>query len=419
MIQVHDQRLSILNMEIDNNINLECIKKLYPQSFNILISDLIDTGMINKKEEQEGIYQFSYHHIQNVLAQDDESYHKWAIEYYKYKPEIKKEDKVEILFHKILSGTKGPLINDFLKLTEELEPTDYGFKRLIDVGEQIRSRFSSGSKLKAELLLKLGYIYGSLYRIDNSEECTREALSIYKKLLFRNKKSEYFLKNAIGLAFIGNIYSNIGKFEEAEKAYNDSLNNYYLLSRTNKGTNKDILANIARVHLNKGLLFSRAKKYEESAKEFEKTIHLYDSLDKKSSKNQLIIVHAYIGIGRLLIDSGKTEEGMSTLKSIYNQVTLSPGLKSSCLFGLARGFENQQSPREAAKYYLLAAANEFILFEKGSSVLQNIVNYLDKAINLGNGDGTIKCDAELLISAINKLQGKHIVIPQRAIFKQF
>ncbi len=145
-------------MEIDNNISLECIKRLYPQSFNKLIADLIDTGMLNKKEEQEGIYQFSYHHIQNVLAQDDENYHKWAIEYYKYKPEIKNEDKVEILFHRSLCGTKGPFINDFLKLTEELEPTDYGFKRLIDVGEQIRSRFSSGSKLKAELLLKLGYI---------------------------------------------------------------------------------------------------------------------------------------------------------------------------------------------------------------------------------------------------------------------
>jgi len=376
------KKLSILNKDVENNICAECIKNIDPKAFNKLIYGLIDTGMLKKKDGKEGIYQFSYSHIQNVLVQDDIRYHKWAIEYYKSKTSLANVDRVEILFHKSSVETKGDYIKEFIRLADELEATDYSFKRLIDVGEKLRSRLSRKSKSNAELMLRLAYIYGSLSWIENSKEVALEALKVYKNLFLRNKNLDYVLKMAIGLAFLGNIYSSIGLFVEAEKAYNDALDRY---SKIDISNNDGLLANVARIHLNKGLLFTKAEKYDDSANEFAKVIQQYDFLDKTHPKNQSIIVLAYIGIGRLLIENSRVEEGMNCLKYVGENTIMPPRSRSSYFYALAKGYEKQQNPQEAAKHYLSASANDFILFKKGANILNNVISFLENAKSLGEG----------------------------------
>ena len=104
---------------------------------------------------------------------------------------------------------------------------------------------------------------------------------------------------------------------------------------------------------------------------------------------------------------------MNILKDVNEKAIMSPDLRSVCFFGLGSGYEKQQNPQEAARNYLLASANEFIRFKRGSFVLHNVISSLEKAKRLG--EGTTKGDAELLSAAIYRLQGTHIAIPQGVI----
>jgi hypothetical protein len=138
--------LSVINSELESNLNRETIQRTYQDSdFDTTFAKLIDTCMLEKKPEYEGVYRFHYKHIQDAIKDNSKARHEWAIKYYENKVNKFRNnynDAVEILFHRVkLSQNLDLLIEDFLTLGEKLKPIHYGFKRLIDIGEQIKNAY--------------------------------------------------------------------------------------------------------------------------------------------------------------------------------------------------------------------------------------------------------------------------------------
>ena len=215
------KNLAVLNIDLESNIDREVIY----QSYNIddstnIFKELIDTGMLKKKKGKEGTYEFCYIHIQDALEDiaDSENHNK-AIKYYEKKKELigeKVDDAVEILYHKLKSYPPDNLVAEFLEIKSKIQPVHYGFKRLINVGEDLKVLVKE--KNKSYILGALGILYQNLWRFEEAETAYQEALEIYKELAEKNPEAYKpdFAKTQNNL---GNIYSDLRRFEEAETAY--------------------------------------------------------------------------------------------------------------------------------------------------------------------------------------------------------
>lgn len=99
------KNLSVLNTEIETNIDCESVKSSYklPNVENIF-RELLDTGLMKEKEGKVGIYEFTFLQIQEVLVLfTNEIHNENALNYYENKFKRFKEDlfdKIEVLFHK-------------------------------------------------------------------------------------------------------------------------------------------------------------------------------------------------------------------------------------------------------------------------------------------------------------------------------
>lgn len=96
------RRMSIINPELESNINVSAVRVLLGKGSDSLINELLDTGMLYKKKEHNYSYVFSYKHIQDILQDDKKYLHKWALNYYSCKPSVLGEgyiDQIESLYH--------------------------------------------------------------------------------------------------------------------------------------------------------------------------------------------------------------------------------------------------------------------------------------------------------------------------------
>jgi len=61
------KNISMLNVNLDNNIERESVEESFDiDNINECFNELITTGMLKKKEGKEGIYKFSYKHVQDA-----------------------------------------------------------------------------------------------------------------------------------------------------------------------------------------------------------------------------------------------------------------------------------------------------------------------------------------------------------------
>ena len=226
------KNLSLINTELKNNLHGKTIEKTFEKAneksnkeihekanekydFNKIFSELIDAGMLEKKrgeedeaEDKEGIYQYTYHHIKEAIADEsNKKAQRWAVLYYNNKKDAFgkcNDDLVEVLFHRSISDPGAELISDFLQLKEELKPVHYGHKRLIDVGEILKTHFKE--EYKAPILGTLANLYSNLRRFTEAEGAYKEALEIYKKLA--EKSPDAYLpdvattQNNLGILYI-------------------------------------------------------------------------------------------------------------------------------------------------------------------------------------------------------------------------
>jgi hypothetical protein len=131
------RRLSVINTELESNIDKGVIGVLLGNSSDLLLNELIDTGMLNKRRKHENVYVFSYKHIQDIMREDKKDFHRWALDYYSNKPSVFSEghaDQIESLFHQSKIKPKEDLILAPFDLCSRIKPGQYGFRRLVDIG---------------------------------------------------------------------------------------------------------------------------------------------------------------------------------------------------------------------------------------------------------------------------------------------
>jgi len=283
------KNLSVINTDLDDNIDKDTAEETYKTgSKNLFFNELINTGMLKKKEGKEGTYQFVFKHIQEAIKEEtDENNHETAIKYYKNKRDKFGEnidDAVEIFFHQSKLKLSKKLVNQFIELGGKILPTNYGFKRLVDIGEDLKNYFKNNSK--AEILNKLGLLNNSLKRYKDAEMAHNEALKIYKELSEKNPKV-YLQKVGIILNNLGILYRNLRRYEEAKKLQIEALKIYNDLAE------KDIekyLPNVAKTQIILGNLNKDLRKYDVAEKLYLKALKNYKDLAEKNPEEYLYYV---------------------------------------------------------------------------------------------------------------------------------
>jgi tetratricopeptide (TPR) repeat protein len=278
------KNLSIINPELENNIDRKALKKTYPKDFDKTFNELIDASMLEKRNE--GVYQFTYRHIRDILRDNNKEKHELAKSYYENKMRKDLNDEAEILFHRSISNPDETLINDFLKLKVKLMPIHYGFRRLIDVGRLLKE--SSNTENKAAVCATLGNIYNDLKKFENAEKAFIEALSSYKELA-KKSPDAYLPYVAMTQNNLGVLYRNFKKFENAEKAFTEALNSYKELAKKSPDA---YLPDVAMTQNNFGVLYRNLKKFGDAERAYTEALNSYKELAKRSPDAYLPYVAA-------------------------------------------------------------------------------------------------------------------------------
>ncbi len=221
------KNLSIINTELETNIDRKSVEKSYQISnLDNIFNEMIEAGIIKKKEGRKDIFEFSTHNIQNALKiLSDEDSHKKAIKYYERKRKkfgVDINDEIEVLFHMVKINPTEDLVNNFLKIARNIEQFDLGYKRLIDIAEEL---LKLESKYKAPIQVVLGDIFSIMGRTEDAERSYLDALEIYKKLAKKYYRI-YLPYIAATEKNLGTLYTDLKRFEEAETIYLDALKEY-------------------------------------------------------------------------------------------------------------------------------------------------------------------------------------------------
>ncbi|MFX1476840.1 MAG: tetratricopeptide repeat protein [Promethearchaeota archaeon] len=229
------KNLAVLNIDLPTNINQESVlNSNNTENVKNSFYELIDTVMLKKKNTNEGVYEFYFKHIQDYLENNaSQQNHEAAIRYYEKKKELSGEnidDSVEILFHKVKSNPNKKMIDEFVEIYKKVIPVNYGFKRLIDVGEELKNLLTYKDKV---LVLKyLGNLYSTLRRFN---ECETRYFESLKTLKIIEDEDPYFYSYEFGnLKYnLGQLYYNLNRFNESKLAYNEALEIYQELAKNN------------------------------------------------------------------------------------------------------------------------------------------------------------------------------------------
>ncbi|MFX1572413.1 MAG: tetratricopeptide repeat protein, partial [Promethearchaeota archaeon] len=222
------KNLSVINTDVETNIDRKSVETSYELPNIVGIFDkIVNTGiLIKKKKKKREIYKFISLQIQDFLeGLTDKESHEKALKYYEIK---KKEygddftDEIEILFHNTKLNPSEELVNQFLIAIHNITQVDYRFKRLVDVAETL---MQLNDKYKAPILISLGNLFSSIGRTEEAEKIFLNALNIYKNLAKQYYRI-YLPYVAATQKNLGTLYLDSKQFEEAEKNYLDALNAY-------------------------------------------------------------------------------------------------------------------------------------------------------------------------------------------------
>ncbi|MHA1280253.1 MAG: tetratricopeptide repeat protein, partial [Candidatus Helarchaeota archaeon] len=255
--------LSVLNTELDTNISRDVVKELYDEQDFL---NLISKGMLRKREGEEGIHEFTFHHVQEALNDVAESTnHEKAIKYYEKKRKILGEtidDAVEMLYHQLRVKINTQLREAFLELSEKIKPVHLGFKRMIDIGLLLEDSFKDNDAERAPILGVLGNLYLTLNRYGEAEEFYLTASKTYMELAEESpetfKPDVAMMQNNFGM-----LYDDMNRHGEAEKYYLAALKTYMELAEKSPETFKP---DVADTQNNLGVLFDKMNRDKEAEK---------------------------------------------------------------------------------------------------------------------------------------------------------
>ena len=267
--------LSAINPDLGSNIDLDAIQEIFPEKFNERFFELVDSGMLEKKEGFEDAYIFSYKHIQEALNDDGRVVHESAVNYYKNKSkgsDPSPDDDVERLFHASKLDPKKELVKTYLELAQHLKPVNFGFTRLIIVGEHLKEFLEAEDKVP--LLVAMGNLYSDLRRFEDAEEAYKEALEIYRELA-EKRPDAYLPYLATTQNNLAVLYSNLRRFEDAEEAYKEALEIYRELAEKNPDA---YLPDLAMTQNNLGNLYRALRRFEDAESAYKVALEIFRDL---------------------------------------------------------------------------------------------------------------------------------------------
>ncbi|MFX1396842.1 MAG: tetratricopeptide repeat protein [Promethearchaeota archaeon] len=366
--------LAVLNPDIATNINRESaiLSHDFGNVRKVFIA-LVDTGMLKKKEGEEGTYEFYFKHIQDYLEDKAiEENHEKAIEYYENKKSVLGEDindTVEVLFHGLeAKHSKEMLREKFNEIKSKLHPIHYGFKRLILIGEKLKNLLDTEEK--PGFLYLLGLLYKDLKRYGDTERSFFEALKIIKTfdpnvidtsfhqlvgLLFlelgslyvdlnRYKKAEkiYFQcyeffketeseihavkgderivvmdlalqTTGMSLSRLGDVYFETNRIEESEQSYSEALDTFKKLVEK-CGPEAHVISHIADIYLKLAGVYEITGKIKEAEEKYLKALDIYIEGSKAHPEELDDVAYTKILLGDLYVETGRKEEAEQSYK---------------------------------------------------------------------------------------------------------
>jgi tetratricopeptide (TPR) repeat protein len=358
--------LSVINTEIENDIHKETIIKTVKLQDNLSrFNELINTGLIKKKEQYEGAYQFSFKHIQEAIRDDNRNFHHIAINYYKNKLSWigkKADDEVEILYHSLIFDPHSDYVKFFIKISQTIEPIDYNFKRFIELGEQIKisttpenqtlillhlgnkymimHRFKEAKgaynsyltlieqihsrnkwqylSSKRPVLINLGNLYERINKYQESETSHLQALELGEELFEKIPSLENKIELAITLQNLGNVQKHLGKFDAAADSYNRSLTLKYEIAKRQKNIYSEEVA--AGLNNLAGLYYQLGK-YPDAEKRSRESVDISFKLKEKNPNKYEPIYYQYIAnLGRICLALENFTEAEAKLLESYGKL---------------------------------------------------------------------------------------------------
>jgi tetratricopeptide (TPR) repeat protein len=296
--------LAVLNPRLGSNIDVGSLEKVYGDGGWRVFGELVDTCMVEKSKE--GVYHFCFHHIQDALVEDRKSRHERAMRYYVEKintyGEI--EDQVELLYHWLKVEYTSELIGWFLRLREEVQMVERDLcGRLIEIGEELQN-LAEGED-RGVVLGTLGNLYRNLRRFEEAEKAYTHALKIYQELADKNFDA-YAPILATTQNNLGNLYSDLRRFKEAENAYTHALKIYHELADKNFDAYAPVLATTQN---NLGTLCWNLRRFKEAENAYTHALKIYQELaDKNFDAYALGLATTQNNLGNLYSDLRRFKE---------------------------------------------------------------------------------------------------------------
>ncbi len=395
--------LAILNTDLPTNINRESVLKSYDiKNIRKVFKNLVDTGMLKKREGQEGTYEFYFKHIQDALENiaDKESQEK-AIEYYEKKEEIIGEsidDAVEILYHKVKFNPSEELFDDFTLTMRNVEPFHYGYRKLIDIGRALESSLKSEDK--ASILSQLAALYRESFRLEDAENLFLKSLIIYEELA---KKEDFLPKNlATTQNDLGLLYLDLKKYEKAEEFllkslnYRENLVEKFPEDYLTESVIQMIFSDVADSYLNLGNLFFYLNNFKEAEGYYLNALKKYAKLADLNPEYLLQVVKAQSNLGVIYTDLNRYSEAEEMLINALDFYNTNSELYLPDIARTKQGlgilYRKMKKYKDSEKAYLEALKIMSVLKKK------NPVVYLPKdamlQINLGILYGALEREEE-------------------------
>jgi len=307
--------LAVLNPHLPTNIHRASIEESYNiDNFRSVFNELVDRAMLKKKYEKEGTFEFYFKHIQDYLDNKAaKENHEQMIKYYEKKKEIigdNIDDTVEILYHKVKSNPSETIANEFIKVYKKVRPIHYGFKRLINVGEELKS--SLEEKNKVLILKALGNLYLTLRRFEEAEVRYQESLN-YITPLEEKDLNFYLFENANIKHNLGQLYYQLNRFSDSKLAYNEALESYKVLAEKEPEVH---LGNVADTHHALGTIYWKLKNFSKAENMYVEALRVKKSLAQRSPQAFLPKVAITLNnLGILYDDLGRFKEA----EEIYHE----------------------------------------------------------------------------------------------------
>lgn len=119
----------------------------------------------------------------------------------------------------LLKNDVSKAVEKFVEIANSTVDT-FTLSSLTNIGEEIAKKVDGHSK--GRVLGTLGNIYYSLGRYEDAEKAYLDTLNLYLDLSKKDEKYMYYLA---GVLFnLGNLYQVRRRYEDAEKAYRDAIN---------------------------------------------------------------------------------------------------------------------------------------------------------------------------------------------------